>query len=74
MQARLIAALIYGATGVLSALGVSGIPHDQAGWVALIGVFITAFWGKFSSSQTLLAPNRPEWSDEQRAANAAPKP
>ncbi len=71
MQQRLVAAVIFGLSAVLAAIGVSGLPHDETGWTSLVAVFATAFWGKFSSNQTLIFPNRPQWTDEQRAAQAA---
>lgn len=68
MGQRILAAVVFGFTAVLSALGASGIPQTQQGWLGLLGVFMTAFWGKFSSNQTLLAPNREVWSVDQRDA------
>lgn len=68
MTQRLVAALIYGLTAALSALGAAGIPQSSQGWMAILGVFITAFWGKFSSNTTIVAANRAEWTPEERAA------
>ena len=38
--------------------------------VGLGMAFLIAAWGKYSSSQTFLAPNRPAWTDEQRKQEA----
>jgi hypothetical protein len=46
----------------------SGIPSDSQGWLGLGLVFLTAAYGKFSSNTTLVSPNRPQWTDEQRVA------
>lgn len=69
MGQRLLTSLIFGLTAALSALGASGIPATPEAWMSILGVFITAFWGKFSSNSTVLAPNRKEWTAEERAAN-----
>jgi len=68
MKQRLIASALFGASAVLAALQVSGLPQDQQGWIALAGVFFAAAYGKFSSNQTVVAPNRPVWTDEHREA------
>lgn len=66
MKQRIVSSVIFGLAAVLSALQVSGLPTDSKGWLALGGVFIAAAWGKFSSNQTLLAPNRDVWTEEKR--------
>lgn len=51
---RLVVAVLYGVGAVVAALQVS-FPSSPEQWVGLAGVFLTAFWGKYSSSQTVLA-------------------
>ena len=67
MKQRLLASVFFGAAAVIAALQIA-VPKDKQGWLGLGVVFISAAWGKFSSSQTILAPNRPVWTPEQRAA------
>jgi hypothetical protein len=67
MKQRLIVAALYGAGVVVAALQLK-VPATKGEWLALGAAFVGAAWGKFSSSQTIFAPNRPEWTPEQRAA------
>jgi hypothetical protein len=65
MQQRIITSALYGAAAVIAALQV-GIPSDKQGWLGIAVVFASAAWGKYSSNQTIVAPDRAVWSPEQR--------
>jgi hypothetical protein len=65
MKQRLVASALFGAAAVIAALQIN-VPNTKQGWVGLAVVFISAAWGKFSSNQTLVAPNRPVWTETQR--------
>jgi hypothetical protein len=57
---KLIVALVFGigaAGPVLSAALADGAISGQE-WGGLLSAFIAAFWGKFSSNTTVLAPSR----------------
>jgi hypothetical protein len=70
LRQRAVVAAGYAVGITATAVAAGGVPTDQEKWLALLGVFVWAFWAKFSSSQTVIAANRPEWTPEQRAANA----
>jgi hypothetical protein len=70
MQQRLVAATLFGISAVLASLQVNGLPSTREGWLGVGGVFVVAAWGKFSSSTTLIAPDRTVWSPEQRAVES----
>ncbi len=70
MTQRIIVALMYAAGIVIASLQATGVPHTPEAWIGLVIAFIVGFWGKFSSSQTVVAMNRPVWSPEQRQAEA----
>ncbi len=69
MKQRLLASVLFGLGAVIAALQIE-IPQDKRGWIGLAAVFVSAAYGKFSSSQTLVAPNRPVWTETQREAVA----
>jgi hypothetical protein len=50
-------ALVYALLAGVGAVQVGGIPTTVEGWTALAGTVIVAFWGKFSSSRTVVAMN-----------------
>ncbi len=68
MKQRFTAAILFGLAGVIAAVQVNGLPATGEGWIGLVGTFVIAAWGKFSSSTTFFAPSREEWTPEQRAA------
>jgi hypothetical protein len=60
MQKRILRALVYAATAVYAVVQTSGPPSTPEGYWGLAGAFIIGFWGKFSSSKTIVAPNAPQ--------------
>ena len=71
MAERIGNAVVYMIVAVMGIIGGTGIPHTWEGWMGLVVTAITAFWGKFSSEQTLVAANRKPWPDEVRKIEAA---
>ncbi len=69
MKQRLIVSALYGAGVVIAALQLK-VPATKGEWLALGAAFVGGAWGKFSSNQTVLAPNRPVWTETQREAAA----
>lgn len=67
MKQRLLVSLLFGLGALVSALQVNGFPQMPEGWLGLAGVFVAAAWGKFSSNQTIVAPDREVWTPEKRA-------
>jgi len=65
---RIIVALVYAIGVVSAAYQATTPPISVEGWVGLGISFVVAFWGKFSSSQTVVAMNRTVWTDTQRKA------
>lgn len=70
MVSRVFIALTYAVGIVMAAFQATGTPQTTEAWIGLVVAFVGAFWAKFSSSQTIIAPNRPAWTDEQRKAEA----
>jgi hypothetical protein len=70
MAQRIIVALVYAVGIVIAAFQATGTPQTPEAWIGLVIAFIGGFWAKFSSSQTIVAMNRPAWTDEQRKAEA----
>lgn len=66
MAQRIIVALVYAVGIVIAAFQATGVPQTTEAWIGLVIAFVTGFWGKFSSSTTIIAPNRTAWSAEQR--------
>lgn len=66
---RVFSAILYGLAALLATLQAAGIPQTAEGWIGVVVSFLIASWGKYSSSQTLVAPNREAWTPEQRVAN-----
>lgn len=60
MVQRLIVALVYGigAAGPVLAAALSDAVIAGNEWGGIISAFVVAFWGKFSSSTTILSPAR----------------
>ena len=70
MAQRIIVALVYAVGGLIAILQGTGVPQNPEAWIGFVLAFIMSFWGKFSSSRTILAMERPVWTDEQRKAEA----
>lgn len=66
---RIGSSLVFGASAAYASLQVGGIPKDKNGWLGVGAVFVMAAYGKYSSSQTFLAPDRPVWTEAQRKAD-----
>lgn len=65
MLKRIVTALGYAVVTVAPLIWTVGIDTpEKVG--SIISAAIVAFWGKFSSSTTIIAPNRVMWSDVQR--------
>jgi hypothetical protein len=50
-------AAVYALLAGVGAIQLGGMPATVEGWVALGGTVIVAFWGKFSSSRTVISAN-----------------
>ncbi len=50
-------ALGYAVVGAFAVIQTTGVPHTPEGWVGLASAFALTFWGKFSSSRTVIAAN-----------------
>lgn len=70
MAQRIIVALMYAISVGMAAWQASGTPQTPEAWGGLAVAVIVAFWGKFSSSQTIIAVNRPPWTEAERAKAA----
>jgi hypothetical protein len=70
MAQRIIVALVYAVGGLIAVLQGTGVPTTPEAWIGFVLAFVMGFWGKFSSSQTIVAMNRPAWTDEQRKQEA----
>jgi len=66
MAQRIIVSLLYAVGIVVAAFQAQGIPSTPEGWIGLVVAFIGAFWAKFSSSTTIIAPNRAVWTPDVR--------
>jgi hypothetical protein len=67
---RIINATTFTVTTVLVGGYFTGVPKTPEAWGTLAGVVVAIWWGKFSSSKTVFAMNRPVWTDTQRAQEA----
>lgn len=65
---RILTALGYAVVALVGAYQASGPPATAEAWGGLIVLAITTFWGKYSSSTTVIAPNRQVFTPEERAA------
>jgi hypothetical protein len=64
---RIGTALMYGLVTALASYQASH-PATLEGWLTgVITPFVVAAWGKYSSSTTVIAPDRASWTPEQRA-------
>lgn len=63
---RILNSLLFGVGSLLAALQ-AGTPQTTEAWISLVIAALIAAYGKFSSNQTFIAPDRPVWTDEQRA-------
>ena len=58
MATRIIVALLYAVGLVGTQLATIGTPTTVEAWIGLVVTFLVGFWGKFSSSTTVISPNR----------------
>ena len=70
MAQRIIVAILYAVSGLVAVLQGTGVPTNPEAWIGFVLAFVVSFWGKFSSSRTIVAMDRPVWTDEQRKAEA----
>jgi len=70
MQQRIIVAVGFGVSAVIGSLQINGLPATRDGWVGVLLVFVVAAWGKFSSSTTIIAADREQWTPERRTVEA----
>jgi hypothetical protein len=73
MLQRVIVAVTYGigaASPILAQAWADGAITGQE-WGGIAMAFAFAFWGTFKSNTTVIAPNRTEWTPEQRAVEVA---
>jgi hypothetical protein len=70
MAQRVIVSLAYAVSAMVAAFQATGMPQTPEAWAGLVMAGVIAFWAKFSSNQTVLAANRPAWTEEQRKQEA----
>ena len=73
---RVANALIYAVITGLGVIVASGkAPSDYVEWCGLALAVISSGYGKFTNNESLLAPNRKPWTEDQRreAAGLPPK-
>lgn len=58
MPQRILVALAYAVSAIMAAYQATGAPTTVEGWIGLAVAGVVAFWGKFSSSTTVLSPAR----------------
>lgn len=58
MAQRILVALMYAIGVGMGMYQASGIPTTPEAWVGFVLAVVVAFWGKFSSSTTVISPNR----------------
>jgi hypothetical protein len=63
---RIGKALIYAIIAAGGVIQAGGAPKTAEGWIGLVITSIVAGWGKYSSSTTLIAPNRTPWTNQER--------
>lgn len=69
MTQRILTALAYAVVAVVAALQ-TGLPTTTEGWIGMVVLAVTTFWGKFSSNTTLIAPSRAAWTEQERKQEA----
>ena len=70
MAQRVIVSLAYALSAIMAAYQAGGMPSTPEQWAALVMAGVIAFWGKFSSSTTVVAANRAPWTDAERKQEA----
>jgi hypothetical protein len=70
MLQRIINSTIYTVGVVFTGGYFTGIPKTPEQWGILAGVVVAIWWGKFSTSTRVIAPNRKEWTEAERAKAA----
>lgn len=63
---RVTSAVVFGLVTVAISIQGQGVPHTLDAILSLIAVAVIAAYGKYSSSSSLLALNRDQWTDERR--------
>jgi len=67
---RIIKATVYTVGVTVTGGYFTGIPDTPEQWGILVGAVVAIWWGKFSSSKTFIAMNRPVWTAEKRKQEA----
>lgn len=57
MRQRIITAMMYAAGAAIASYQATGAPSTPEGWAGFVVAAVVTFWGKFSSSRTIIAPN-----------------
>ena len=70
MAQRVIVSLVYAISAMAAAFQAGGTPQTIEAWMALVMAGVIAFWGKFSSNTTVVAPNRAAWTEQERKQEA----
>lgn len=70
MTQRIIVSLVYAISAMAAAFQATGTPQTVEAWIGLIVAGVVAFWGKFSSSTTIIVPNRAPWTEDERKKEA----
>lgn len=70
MAQRIVVALAYAISVGMATWQATGTPETPEQWGGFVVAVIIAFWGKFSSNTTVVAPNRAAWTEQERKAEA----
>lgn len=70
MAQRIVVSLVYAISAMAAVHQAGGMPQTPEAWMALVMAGVIAFWGKFSSNTTVVAPNRAAWTPEERKQEA----
>lgn len=54
---RIAVSVAYALIGAVAVIQTAGFPTTVEGWVGIVGAAVIAFWGKYSSSRTVVAAN-----------------
>jgi hypothetical protein len=68
MKERLFNALVFGLATTAVQLGAIDWPATAQAWVGVAGIFLIAFYGKYSTSTALLTPDRKPWTEDEKRA------
>lgn len=70
MTQRILVSLAYAFSAMMATYQAGGMPQTPEAWMALVMAGVIAFWGKFSSSTTIVAANRAPWTEAERKQDA----